>query len=88
VIVDIPSQEYTSASSAEIKDEATKKDVVEAQPGLIESTELAPLGDEKVAAGEGNVAAGQGELYNHPWDHGIGSSISQKAGLSFEDDTD
>lgn len=62
----MPSQEYTSASSAEIKDEATKKDVVEAQPGLIESTELAPLGDEKVVAGEGNVAAGQGELYNHP----------------------
>lgn len=33
--------------------EATKgpsRDTIEAQPGLIESTELAPLGDEKVVA--------------------------------------
>ena len=52
VLVDIPSAENNAASSAEIKDETKKQEVIEAEPGLIESTELAPLGEEKVAAGQ------------------------------------
>ena len=39
---------YNSSS----KEDAAKQEVIEAQPGLIESTELAPLGEEKIAAGQ------------------------------------
>jgi hypothetical protein len=57
VIVDIPAGSSTDTSAADAQaEEAKKRDVIESKPGLIESTELAPLGDEKVVADRESIA--------------------------------
>ncbi|KAK1924129.1 hypothetical protein DB88DRAFT_540208 [Papiliotrema laurentii] len=51
-ISDVPSSDSQADKPAP---EAPKKDTIEGKPGVIESTELAPLGDGKVAADPGLV---------------------------------
>jgi hypothetical protein len=52
VIEDIPSKDSVAAASDDTTDAAKgpSRDTIEAKPGLIETTELAPLGEEKVVA--------------------------------------
>lgn len=50
MIADIPSKDSTSSSDVTDAAVEPSRDTIEAKPGLIESTELAPLGEEKVAA--------------------------------------
>jgi hypothetical protein len=51
VIEDIPSKDSVAASSEDTDaPKGPSRDTIEAKPGLIETTELAPLGEEKVVA--------------------------------------